>query len=381
MQLMLIGADSGCKRVESQTTIPPGHFLWIDARNDDPCEPWRDLVEDLGGVRIFDSHLTDATNESHPSFFDATSTYQMVVFRGVIPDAEGTDNPAHQDPDRTVQIDHSSKKPRVVFGPINTQPKRIKTYPVTFFLLDNLLVTVRPADASSIGHVRERMLAHAARVPLSAEDLAHRILNAMVDRYLELRQPLSDRLDRLQRNLLDPKRPFNDWYALLDQRTELRKLEHLCEEQHDAIQEWRDSTLDETYGNGSVKESKRQRKRSDAMMVRITDLLEHINRVRNHAERLESTAESAVQLHFSAMSHRTSEIMRTLTILTAIFLPLTLLTGVFGMNFKQMPLLENEHGFSVVVLIMVGIAVTLLFVFRQKRYIETRSERGLPERK
>jgi magnesium transporter len=354
----------------------------------------------------------------------------------VVSDADGVAQDA--DADRTVRIvqehPNSRKKPKVVFGPINTQPKRIKTSPVTFFMLERVLLTVRPADAPPVGAVRERLLGNAARPPASPEDLAHRILNAMVDHYLELRQPLSDRLDRMQRNLLDPKRPFNDWYALLEQRTELRKLEHLCEEQYDAVQEWRDSTLDDELnsfapahtradagaqaGSGawesalpagermaagamaggpgiaatalpvvSPMSTQTARthfsptRRSDAMMVRINDLLEHINRVRHHAERLESTAESAVQLHFSAMAHRTSEIMRTLTILTAIFLPLTLITGIFGMNFKEMPLIDNHHGFAMIVLGMVSIAVVLLVVFRQKRYIETRAERGLQERK
>src|SRR3990167_8685539 len=83
----------------------------------------------------------------------------------------------------------------------------------------------------------------------------------------------------------------------------------------------------------------------DLLLVRINDVIEHIARVLSHVRRLESSIESAVQIHFSIMAHRTSEIMRTLTVITALFMPLTLITGVFGMNFVEMPLLKNPIGF------------------------------------
>ena len=61
--------------------------------------------------------------------------------------------------------------------------------------------------------------------------------------------------------------------------------------------------------------------------------------------RLEQSAETAVQMHFSAQSNRTNDIMRTLTALTAVFLPLNLITGFFGMNFEFMPVIHTSTGF------------------------------------
>ena len=76
------------------------------------------------------------------------------------------------------------------------------------------------------------------------------------------------------------------------------------------------------------------RRERELLRVRSRDVLEHIERVLAHVRRLESSAETAVQMHFSAQSNRTNAIMRTLTVLTAIFLPLNLVTGFFGMNFE-----------------------------------------------
>ncbi|MBL8385870.1 MAG: magnesium transporter CorA family protein [Burkholderiales bacterium] len=339
MRILLIRKDQPAAPQEGPSSLPDDGFLWIDASASAAPAEWRDLALRLTGTAIFDAHIRDAGNEAHPSFFDDTSSYELIVFRGLSAHTEARDSGAAST------------------GPINTQPYRIKTVPQSFFLFDKLLITVGPDAAPAIEAVRARLLASTGRAPGSPEDLVHRILNSMVDRYLELRQPLAERLDRWQRNLLDPKRPFNDWHALLEQRIEIRKLEHLCEEQRDAIQEWRDSRLEDL---------------SDAMTVRVTDLLEHIARVLNHAQRLEQTAESAVQLHFSATAHRTNEIMRTLTIITAIFMPLTLITGIFGMNFRALPGLDWQWGFWATVAAMLLVAAVLMAYFRFKRIIDSR---------
>ena len=78
--------------------------------------------------------------------------------------------------------------------------------------------------------------------------------------------------------------------------------------------------------------------------MRSRDVLEHIERVLRHVRRLEQGAETAVQMHFSAQGHRTNDIMRALTVLTAVFLPLNLITGFFGMNFEFLPLIHSADG-------------------------------------
>ena len=345
MQLLLITKDKPALRVDDIDALPPDSWLWVDASVSEAGEEWRDLAEKLTGVRVFDAHMNDAANEFHPSYFDNTRDYEMVIFRGLSAQAEPADY------DKTMQVSNGKQ---FRYGPVNTQPYRIRSSPVTFVIFGRMLVTVRPDEAPAIGAVRTRLLSNATRVPGSPLELVYRVLNSMVDRYLELRQPLTDKLDRMQRNLLDPRRPFDDWYALLEQRIEIRKLEHLCEEQRDAIQEWRDYHL-ETL--------------SDAMNVRLSDLVEHIARVLNHAQRLEQTAESAVQLHFSATANRTNQIMRTLTIITAIFMPLTLIAGIFGMNFKVLPGTDWAGGFWVTLGGMTLAAITLLIYFRWKHYV------------
>jgi Mg2+ and Co2+ transporter CorA len=91
--------------------------------------------------------------------------------------------------------------------------------------------------------------------------------------------------------------------------------------------------------------------------------------VLTHVRRLESSAETAVQMHFAAQSHRANAIMRTLTVLTAIFLPLNLVTGFFGMNFEGLPLIHSARGFWIIFGVMLVVGGGLAYYFWRKRYL------------
>lgn len=324
----------------------------------------RDIVATLTGTTIFDLHLEDAANLQHPSYFESTSEYEMLVFRKLAPGSDRSVLPLTELDEGTPDAKRGRRLQEIV------------TMPVTFFIFDRLLVTVHNAQSRTIDLVQNRLLDFRARLnpraapesgdgalmtrlPQRPEELLLRLLNGMVDRYLELRQPLTDRLDQWQRELLDPRGPFDDWTALLDVRTEVRRLENLCEEQQDAVQDMRDNYLEETP----------ESQQSDAYLVRVADVIEHISRVASHARRLENSIETVVQLHFSATAHRTNAIVRVLTVITAVFAPLTLITGVFGMNFENMPLLKDRDGFWLTIAGMVFLALVLLLLFAVNRVI------------
>ena len=300
--------------------LPETGFAWLDLAYDE-VDAGVAVAERLTGVRILDVHVGDAKNVAHPSFFDNTDIYEIVVFRGLSPETTVDD---------------------------------IVTRPITFFNFDKLLMTVRAVDSRTCAQVKARFVSLPGKSPQSPDDLMQRLLSAMVDHYLELRQPLAKRLDELQTGLLDPRTPFHDWARLLESRQQIRELQNLSEEQRDAVQEWRDYRIADL---------------SPAMHARFADIVEHIERVLSHARTVEHQAESAVQLYFAAMSHRTTDIMRLLTLITAIVMPLTLITGVFGMNFDFMPGLHKSYGFWLSVGAMVVVVVGMLAYFRHKRWL------------
>ena len=355
MRLIHILPD-GCTPTDDLEQPPRDGYLWLDVLHGevqtDP-EAFRARVDRLAAARIHDLHLRDAVNLQHPSYFDGTQMYDMLVFRKLAPgEAAPLAEVARSDRARALQ--------------------EIITRPITFFVFERLLVTVRNEHSKTVEQMQARLLGNRAdrptdkqRPPVHPDELMLRLVNGMVDRYLDLRQPLTERLERWQRELLDPRKPFSDWQALLDARIEIRRLENLSEEQLDALQELRDAYIDATP----------EPHLRDAHLVRIADVIEHIRRVLSHAQRLENSIETAVQLHFAATSHRTNQIVRLLTVITAVFAPLTLIAGIWGMNFDNIPLAHHPHGFALTVAGMLGLGLLLWLIFWINRFLSDQPSR------
>jgi magnesium transporter len=300
--------------------------------------------------------------------------YDLVIFRRLITAAEAGE--AGEAVEVSELTSAPAKRTRKAGPPVF---HRINTRAVGFVQFDKLLISIHPRGCYTAKSFVERYLKdalqteHAAALPASARsrlpsspaDLMLRMINMMVDSYLELRKDLSTQLDHWQTELLNPRSHFTNWSALMAARNELHTLEDLCEEQHDAMQEWLDTMREQSATQLKLSSQAEH----DGLVARARDVIEHIERVVRHVQRLEQAAESAIQIHFGAQSNRTNDIMRTLTALTAIFLPLNLITGFFGMNFETFPLIHYQNALLWTIAFMVTIALVLGLVFWRKRYI------------
>jgi Mg2+ and Co2+ transporter CorA len=342
--------------------MPAAGFLWIGTPRrvfEVRQAEIQAALQRWAGGGIVDLHVSDLLNPQLPSHYDYTSTYDLMVFRRLAA-ASGGAAPRSTGGDVT-----SLAGARQALASIDTSP-------VGFAVFDRVLVTVHSVECAVRDHFAQRLQTlsagadarGSARLPTSPADLMLRMVNHMVDSYLELRRQLTRHLGQLQQELLDPASRFRDYHELLAARNALNLLEDICEDQRSAVQEWIDA-LDE-WPEETDKHARRER---DLLRVRSRDVLEHVGRVLGHVRRLEESAEAAVQMHFSALGHRTNDIMRTLTVLTAIFLPLNLITGFFGMNFDGLPLIHAATGVWAVFVLMVALGLGLVAYFWRKRYL------------
>ena len=346
------------------TNLPFQGFVWIAcARREFEVmqAQIQASLQNLCATQLVDLHISDLLNNQLPSRYDYTSQYDLLVFRRL---ATGQSESDLGQPGQVLHQRIRRSGPPVL--------KRIDTSPVGFAIFDHVLLTVHPTDCTVRDTYASRLLnattaesrASGVKLPASPADLMLRIVNVMVDGYLELRRQLTHQLDHWQTELLNPSARFNNWSSIMDARMALHQLDEICEDQRAAIQDWIDSV--ETWPDVTTPATQRER---DLLKVRSRDVLEHIERVVHHVRRLEQSAETAVQMHFSAQSHRTNDIMRTLTAVTAIFLPLNLITGFFGMNFEHLPLIHSNTGFWWTFGLMVLLVVVVLTMFMRKRYI------------
>ncbi|MGQ0701265.1 MAG: magnesium transporter CorA family protein [Panacagrimonas sp.] len=306
-------------RLESIERVPDEGFLWLDFTRDETSD-WADWAQRLVGVRINEEHVSDGFNADHPSYSDGTEDYDMLVFQALT-------------------------------SPDGQSKEIISPKSAAFYLFDHLLISIRSAENVSFDLVKRKFCETRLRFPSTPFGLVHVVLDTMVERYMAITDELECRLEQISDKLIDPKSPFRDWQQLLDYRKQAHKLELMCGKNIDALDTWRREMRTELTEN---------------QRIRLNDLREHIQRVSMHADALQRDIEIAVQLHFSSVANHTNRTVQGLTVLSAIFFPLTLITGIYGMNFEYMPELHWRYGYFMVLGLLVAVAGGLLLYFKRR---------------
>ena len=341
-------------------------FIWVECSRDDVvnrAEHWQQDIYAATGLWMNEYHLRDILNLEHPCAFDTLEDYDLLIFRKLIT------------PDDQIKFDtQATEKHERVFG--------LATTPISFMLTPQVLITVREQGNKEVESYIQRMETVLSRpieehnkprkLPATPLDLTLRLLNNMVDGYLDLRVPLTRRVEFWQQELLQGHRRFTKWHQLLQENMAFQQVENLCEEQIETLQELRDEIVD----NYSHLKGKKRSEKQDIMLVRVDDFTSHIERIQKHTIRLRNAVQAAIDLHFSAIANQTNENMRILAIITAIFAPLTLLTGVYGMNFEFIPGLKSPTGFWIMLGIMLMTTLILLYYF-YRRHLVGRGEKSV----
>lgn len=360
------------------TEVPDSGFVWLAmernsfGQNIEHVQAW---LAQQTGMPLLDLHVSDLLNTQLRSHFDYTSVYDMLVIRRL---ADG-DTPASS-------VEAVAPVGRKAESKNATLPatRKAQTVPVGFVVFDRVLLSVHPDNCSILAAYVKRLkqladaapgrlmtataggTAGVARLPDTPAELMLRVVSLMIDGYLDLRKVMTRQLDHWQQRLLRPNVRFDNWEALLTARQALHHLYDICDDQRTALDRWMDVLEDQPAPQSPAEQHER-----DQLLVRSRDVLEHIERVSHHVHQLERSAETAVQIHFNIQSNRTNDVMRTLTAVTAVFLPLNLIAGIFGMNFDYIPWLHNAGGFWWAMSSMVFIAVMLFAYLARKRYLSS----------
>ena len=103
--------------------------------------------------------------------------------------------------------------------------------------------------------------------------------------------------------------------------------------------------------------------------IYLRDLNDHVTRIIDTVETYRDLLSGIMDIYLSTNANRMNEIMKVLTIMSSIFIPITFLAGVYGMNFKHMPELETDNGYYVLLGVMAIVVIALLFYFKRKKWI------------
>jgi magnesium transporter len=234
-----------------------------------------------------------------------------------------------------------------------TGAKGFPTHDVDFFLGRNYLVTVHEGDSRSIARLRDVCGVHERAMAEGPVGLLHRIVDMMVDHYRPSIDELEARIDRLEENAFSGRQQIVRQVIKL--KHEVAALRRILVPQRDVI----------------ARLARREFPMiSDEMAYRFRDVSDHVVRMTEEALLYQDRVTGILEVNLAAVSTRLNQVVKILTVMSTIFLPLTVLTGMWGMN---IPLPHFPGGPDVqfwwISGIMLGIIVTMLVFFRRNHWI------------
>ena len=258
---------------------------------------------------------------------------------------------------------HAQSRPKVddyedylymVFHAWKKDGDRVCTEEVDFFLGKNYVVSHHMEPRAS----RSALAARVEKDPklvlgVGADMLLHQILDLMVDKYTVVVDSLDERVDALELEILECSTEAT-LKKILDLKKDLQELFRMIRHQRDVMS----SLCREGHPNISKKARTFYR-----------DVYDHVVRVHDTVEGLRDEVAGARDAYLSIVSNRVNSVMKGLSLVATIILPLTFVTGIYGMNFHRMPLVQDPHGFWITCAVMVALGAAMFAWFRSKGWV------------
>lgn len=246
----------------------------------------------------------------------------------------------------------------------DTSPDRFNTIELDGFLGSNYVITYHHEMFRSIKNVKQLLSTSPIACQRGPAFLLHQILDQVVDYYSPVLDDFDDRIDQLEDEIFTLKRPNNVILAeIMDLKRSVLRLRRISAKQMDIL-------LRMSRGEFHLI--------PEDMRPFYRDVYDHLVRVTDLAENYRDLISGSLEAYLSVVSNRLNEIMKVLTIFSAIMLPLTFIAGVYGMNFDNMPELHSHYGYFGALIVMIVIALLMLYFFWRRGWIG-RGERQTPE--
>lgn len=232
--------------------------------------------------------------------------------------------------------------------------EELDTEQVSLFLGQDFVLTFQERDGDVFGPVRKRLGDPNTRLRQHGTDfLAYSILDAVVDSYFGVLAGLENQVDAL--DILEPPDLPEDTPLQLHRiKRQLRLLRQSIRPLREAV-----SALARSPGEWI----------KPATLPYLRDLSDNLAEEVETIDLLRETCQSLLDLYNAGQTQRTNDEMRVLTVIATIFIPLTFITGLYGMNFDNMPELHNRYGYPSALALMLLTSAALLGYFRYKRWL------------
>jgi magnesium transporter len=312
------GVTRAADRVDPAWLAPEsGVKVWVDL--DKPTPDDTKILTDL--FRFHELAIEDALNEIHHPKIESYGAYLYLILHG---------------------IDFQARQ------------HQFQTHDIDFFLSPTYLVTVHRGESRSIGRVSDVCSRNSQLLGDGTAALMHRIIDTLVDNYRPEIDSLQERLDELESEVFEKPNPQLS-RRILDFKRDVASLRKVVLPQRDAV------------GRLARREYPII---TEGLAYRFRDVHDHLVRLSDEAMFFQDRISGILDAHLSAVSNQLNAVMKVLTIIATLFMPLTVLTGMWGMN-VTLPHLPGGDGsqFWWVAGMMLTLSVVMLVYFRRRGWI------------
>jgi magnesium transporter len=232
--------------------------------------------------------------------------------------------------------------------------EKIITEQISFVLGENYLVSFQEQKNDYFEHVRHRLREKVGILHERTTDyLLYVLLEAVLDNYFKTIDDISDKVEQL--NIIDiNKDPSPNILSEIENyKTEVQSLTKVIL----PIKEFVSKINREEFRFIQEKHIKYYHELKDLCLT-----------ILDNCEKTESRLESRINLFFSVQGHRMNQVMKTLTVVSSVFIPLTFIAGIYGMNFINMPELNYKYGYFIIWIVMFVVFLLMLYYFKKKNW-------------
>jgi magnesium transporter len=229
-----------------------------------------------------------------------------------------------------------------------------KTEQISMVLGPDFVISFQEREGDVFDIIRERLRSNKGRIrKMGADYLAYSLIDAIVDNYFMVLEKLGEAIEEIEDKIVaEPKsETLQTIHDLKRETVFLRKSVWPLREVISRLERSESPLI------------------SKSTFVYLRDVYDHTIQVMDSVDTFRDTLSGMLDIYLSSVSNRMNEVMKVLTIIATIFIPLTFIAGIYGMNFKVMPELDQPWGYPAVLILMLAIAVVMLVYFRRKKWL------------
>ncbi len=239
--------------------------------------------------------------------------------------------------------------------PGETVPGNFTTKELDGFLGENFVVTYHNERFRSIKAVKEQIRASHFACTRGAAYLLHQILDQVVDLYMPIVDDFDGAINELEDRVFDMRKGANSILEeIMDLRRSVARLRRISARQLDVLYR---------ISHGEFPQI------PEHILPFFRDVHDHLLRIADLSENYRDLVSGLFDIHFSVVANKNNDVMKTLTVLSSIILPLSLIAGIYGMNFEYMPELKSRSGYFLTLGAMVLVTILLLVYFWRRGWI------------